>query len=84
MWFGNDFTHLAARLDGAPAECSLGAHADFCVVPAGVEFSGDFLVGPKIEYTAVFIEPGFIQDAPRATFAHPKLGFAHAWSRQTT
>jgi AraC family transcriptional regulator len=83
VWFGSDFTHLAAELDGAAVECPLGDAADFCVVPAGVQLSGHFRVGPTIEYTAVFIEPRLIRDIPGAALMRPMLGFGHPWLRQS-
>jgi AraC family transcriptional regulator len=83
FWFRDDFRHLAASVDGAPVDCALGADADMCIVPAGVEVRGRFRVGPTVEYTAIFIEPRLLDVLPEVFMPSAKLGFGHPWLRQS-
>ena len=83
FWFRDEFRHLSASVDGAPVDCPLGANADMCMVPAGVEVRGRFQVGPTVDYTAIFIEPRLLDGLPDVFMPRTKLGFGHHWLRQS-
>jgi AraC family transcriptional regulator len=77
FWFRRGCDSLRATIDGRSVEYSFSNKSNLAIFPAGSEIQGEWVVGPSLDYTVVFIDPDFVRDRLKTEIESPVVAFCH-------
>jgi AraC family transcriptional regulator len=77
FWFRAGCEALHATIDGRPVSYRFSGTSNLAIFPARAEIQGEWEVGPSLDYTVVFLDPGFAAERLKTEIDSPLVAFGH-------
>src|SRR5258708_25507908 len=77
FWLRDNFKCLKAKVDGRGVDVPLAGKSNFCIIPEGVEYRGEFDGGDVFIYAKIFLIRDRLPEEYRSLVTAPVLGFRH-------
>jgi AraC family transcriptional regulator len=77
FWFRKGCERLRATIDGQTVDHVFTGKMNLAIFPALSEIQGEWNVGPTLDYTVVFLDPGFVVNRLSQDIEKPVIAFGN-------
>jgi AraC family transcriptional regulator len=77
FWFKKGCARMRGSIDGRSVDFSFSARSNLAIFPAHTEIQGEWVVGPKVDYTVVFLDSDFVKHRLKRDIETPCVAFSH-------
>lgn len=77
FWFKKGCVSLRGTIDGRPVDFGFSAKSSLAIFPAQAEIQGEWVVGPMLDYTVIFLDPAFVKERLQTDIDTPRVAFSH-------
>lgn len=77
FWFKKGCARMRGSIDGRPVDFNFSRRSNLAIFPAQAEIQGEWIVGPKLDYTVVFLDNDFVKRRLDKEIETPCVAFGH-------